>query len=175
MEYTVYLALGSNIHDKKKNIEKACEALSKKVRDIQIANIYETKPWGYAYQENFLNTVVKGITDLSPFELLIFTQSIEKEVGRVKRFKNGPREVDIDILFYGNEIIETDILTIPHPRIQERDFVLQPLADFDNGYMHPKLKVSWRSLLENLKGERYIISSSLRQSSKPKSKPSNHK
>jgi 2-amino-4-hydroxy-6-hydroxymethyldihydropteridine diphosphokinase len=100
------------------------------------SKIYETEPWGFADQPAFLNQVVAGNTSLKPLELLGFTQSIEKGLGRVKTFRNGPRVIDIDILLYGEQIVETESLTIPHPRLHERGFVLKPLAD-----IAPKLRV----------------------------------
>ncbi len=156
-EIPVFLALGSNVNDRRAYIEKACKLLGKKIHNMKMADLYVTKPWGFKYQDSFLNTVIRGSTLLSPQDLLVFTQLVESEVGRIKRFQNGPREVDIDVLFYGNEILESDTLTIPHPRIQERDFVLRPLVDIDESFIHPKLNMSVRDLFENMKGRRYII------------------
>jgi 2-amino-4-hydroxy-6-hydroxymethyldihydropteridine diphosphokinase len=128
-KHLIYLALGSNMGDKEKNINKALELLKAKVDVIKLAKMYETKPWGYADQENFLNTALRGKTNLTPQELLIFLKQIERQLGRVKRIKNGPREIDVDILYYDDLVINTADLVIPHPRIQEREFVLKPLAD----------------------------------------------
>ena len=155
--HRVYLALGANIAPMKANIDKACLLLATKIDDIKMAPVYETKPWGFEDQENFLNTALRGDTDLTPEELLEFTQEVEREVGRVKRFQNGPREIDIDILLYDDVVLNTPRLQVPHPRMHERDFALQPLADLDEDLVHPVLGVSVRDLLRDLKGERYVI------------------
>src|SRR2546429_5286030 len=97
--HQIYLALGSNIENRKQHIETAIVLLCEKVRGITIAPLYETKPRYFEDQNNFLNTVLRGYTDLEPRELLQFTKAVQKEVGRVERFRNGPREIDIDILF----------------------------------------------------------------------------
>lgn len=148
--HTIYLALGANVGDKKQHIARAIELLEGKVTNIVLAPIYETKPWGYEAQENFLNTALKGMTELSPHELLLFVKNIEKEVGRIKRFRNGPREIDIDILFYDKKVIKDNILQIPHLKIQERDFVLQPLVDIAPNFIHPEFKMPLHQLFKNL-------------------------
>src|SRR5215472_2328503 len=125
----IFLALGSNIENRKQHIETAIHLLREKVHDITVAPLYETKPRYFEDQQNFLNTVLRGHTDLHPLELLHFTQAVQQEVGRVERFRNGPREIDIDILFYDEVVYDDSELEIPHPRLQERDFVLQPFAD----------------------------------------------
>ncbi len=129
MNTKVYLALGSNLGDRQKHLAEARDHIRAQVGLTDFSSIYETEPWGFADQPAFLNQVVAGNTLLKPLELLAFTQSIEKELGRVKTFRNGPRVIDIDILLYGDQIVETESLTIPHPRLHERGFVLKPLAD----------------------------------------------
>ncbi|HYX49437.1 MAG TPA: 2-amino-4-hydroxy-6-hydroxymethyldihydropteridine diphosphokinase, partial [Ktedonobacteraceae bacterium] len=121
------------------------------------APLYETKPRYFEDQQNFLNTVLRGVTDLEPRQLLQFTKTVQQQVGRVERFRNGPREIDIDILFYGNEVYKDEELEIPHPRLQERDFVLQPLADIDPDFPHPVLKKTIRELLDALPQEQRLI------------------
>ncbi|MBI5122529.1 aminodeoxychorismate synthase component I [Candidatus Roizmanbacteria bacterium] len=138
--HTVFLALGSNVGNKKEQINSAIEILGSQIKNIKLAKFYETKPMYYENQEDFLNTALQGETDLSPEELLIFIKSIEKKLGRQKRFRNGPREIDIDILFYDDLIFKKENLQIPHPRIQEREFVLKPLMDLDPNFIHPMLK-----------------------------------
>ena len=161
----IFLALGSNIGNRQENINQAIRFLSKEITDIKQAPIYESKAVGYEDQPDFLNTVISGYTDLSPEELLNFVKKVEKQTGRIKRFRWGPREIDIDILFYGNLVIEKDNLIIPHPRIQERDFVLKPLCDLEPEFIHPVLKKTVLELFNNLK-EKSII----RETSKTENK-----
>jgi 2-amino-4-hydroxy-6-hydroxymethyldihydropteridine diphosphokinase len=133
----IYLALGANVGDKKEHIGKAIDLLSESVTDISRAPLYETKAVGFTQQDNFLNTVIGGNTGLSPQSLLTFVKAIEKKIGRIYRFRWGPREIDIDILFYWDLIIKKNNLEIPHPRLQQRDFVLKPLCELDENIMHP--------------------------------------
>ena len=153
----IFLALGSNIENRKQHIETAIVSLRKKVQDITVAHLYETKPRYFEDQQNFLNTVLSGYTDLKPGELLQFTQTIQREVGRVQRFRNGPREIDIDILFYDRQVYADEELEIPHPRLQERDFVLQPLADINPDFSHPVLKKTIKELLVALPEEQRSV------------------
>ena len=148
--YLIFLALGSNIENRKQHVQTAIVLLREKVHDITVAPLYETKPRYFEDQYNFLNTVLRGFTDLEPRELLQFTKAVQKEVGRVERFRNGPREIDIDILFYGNVVYKDEDLEIPHPRLQERDFVLQPFSDLSPDFSHPVLKKTIRELLDVL-------------------------
>lgn len=156
--HKVFLALGANVGNKKKNLKEAIKFLSEKIENIKVAQIYETKPWGFKEQGNFLNTALKGDTSLSPLQLLKFVKDIERKIGRIKRFKWGPREIDIDILFYDSLMFGNKILEIPHPRLHERDFVLKPMMDLDPNFIHPKLKKTIRKLYaELLKTELTII------------------
>ena len=156
--HQIFLALGSNIENRKQHIETALVLLREKVQDITVAPLYETKPRYFEDQYNFLNTVLRGFTDLEPRELLQFTKAVQKEVGRVERFRNGPREIDIDILFYDNVAYKDEELEIPHPRLQERDFVLQPFSDINPDFPHPVLKKTIRELLATLpEGQRSVI------------------
>ena len=155
--HTVFLALGSNIENRKQHIEKAIVLLREKINDITVAPLYETKPRYFENQNNFLNTVLSGFTDVEPQELLQFTKTVQKKVGRVERFRNGPREIDIDILFYGNVVYKDEELEIPHPRLQDRDFVLQPFSDINPDFSHPVLKKTIRELLDTLPEEQRSI------------------
>ena len=151
------MALGSNIENRKQHVETAIGLLREKVCDITVAPLYETKPRYFEDQQNFLNTVLRGFTDLEPRELLQFTKTVQQEVGRVERFRYGPREIDIDILFYDNVVYKDEELEIPHPQLQERDFVLQPFADISPDFPHPVLKKTISELLDALPDEQRSI------------------
>ena len=144
--HTIFLGLGSNVGGKKKNLEKAIEKLREKISEIKTSKFYKTEPWGYKNQEEFLNAAVMGNTSLSPIEVLEFVKDIEKNVGRIERFKWGPREIDIDILFYDDLVYKDADLEIPHPGLHERDFVLKPLMDLDPDFIHPVLKKTTRHI-----------------------------
>ena len=152
-----FLALVSNIENRKLHIETAITLLREKVSDIIVAPFYETKPRYFEEQPNFLNTVVRGLTDVELQELLHFTKTVQREVGRVERFRNGPREIDIDILLYDNIVYKDEELEIPHPRLQERDFVLQPFAGIHPDFSHPVLKKTIRELLDTLPEEQRSV------------------
>ena len=153
----IFLALGSNIENRKQHIETAITFLHEKVYDMIVAPLYETKPRYFENQQNFLNTVLRGFTDLEPRELLQFTKTVQQKVGRVERFRNGPREIDIDILFYDHAVYKDAELEIPHPRLQERDFVLQPFSDINPDFSHPVLKKTIRELLDTLTQEQQSV------------------
>jgi 2-amino-4-hydroxy-6-hydroxymethyldihydropteridine diphosphokinase len=150
----IFLALGSNIENRKQYIEKAILLLREQINDVTIAPFYETKPQYFEDQDTFLNTVLSGSTKLGLGELLQFTKTIEKKVGRVERFRNGPREIDIDILFYDKVVYKDEDLEIPHPRLQEREFVLLPFSDINADFFHPVLKKTIRELLDTLPEEK---------------------
>jgi len=134
---TIYLGLGSNLGDRIKYLNQSLSMMKSKIEIIRPSSIYETPPWGYTDQEPFLNQVVKGKTNLSPKQLLEFLKSIENEIGRKETFQYGPREIDIDILFYDDQIIEEDGLSIPHPKFHERAFMMVPFSEIDPDFVHP--------------------------------------
>jgi len=146
----ICLALGSNVGDSRHHIEDAIELLGACVTNIVTAPMYVSKAVGYTDQADFFNTVITGKTHLTPHELLGFVKKIERQVGRVTRFRWGPREIDIDIIFYGDLSMQEPDLTIPHPRFRERDFVLEPLCKLSPAYIDPVSKQSVRALLERL-------------------------
>ncbi|MFC4737789.1 2-amino-4-hydroxy-6-hydroxymethyldihydropteridine diphosphokinase [Bacillus daqingensis] len=134
-----YISLGANIGDRFSQLEDAVHMLHR-LEHIKVTNqssYYETKPVGVTDQPDFLNAVVEIETDLAPLALLEKTQSIEQELGRVRKKKWGPRTIDLDILLYGDENIELESLIIPHPRMRERGFVMLPLAE-----IAPELQVA---------------------------------
>ncbi len=134
---TVYLGLGSNIGNSAAHIERAIELLGSSVSSIEQAPIYTSKAIGYTDQPDFYNTAVSGQTDLDPEALLNFIKTVEQQVGRTPSFRWGPREIDIDIIFYDKLIQQSGKLTLPHPSFRQRDFVLQPLCDLNPALTDP--------------------------------------
>lgn len=135
--HIAYLALGTNIGSKKNTLNKAVKQLGDYSSLIVISPVYETKPWGYKDQENFFNMAVLVKTEYSPMDLLDLIKNLEENLGRKKRFINGPREIDIDIIFYDNLVFNELDLVIPHPRFSKRDFVLKPLIDINPSVIDP--------------------------------------
>ena len=137
---TVYLLLGSNLGNSKEILDKAIELIGHRIGIIvSQSNNYETKPWGVTDQPNFLNLALVVHTKLKPLEILEQTQFIENQLGRIRKEKWGARLIDIDIIFYENEIIDEPNLKVPHPLMQQRDFVLTPLAEIVPNFVHPVL------------------------------------
>jgi 2-amino-4-hydroxy-6-hydroxymethyldihydropteridine diphosphokinase len=134
---TIYLALGSNVGDSRGHIHQAQQLLAAKLSNLKTAPLYSSKAVGYTDQPDFLNTAVSATTDLAPPDLLKLVKAIEQQVGRTASFHWGPREIDIDIIFYNDLVLKTDRLTIPHPAFAERDFVLCPLADLNPSLIDP--------------------------------------
>ena len=145
----VLFSLGSNIGDKIGNINKAIKLLRESgiVRDIQISSYYETEPYGYLEQPWFINLVLRAKCKISPIKLLLLCKSIEHEVGRKARAKWHEREIDIDLILFGNEVVEDEQLTIPHPAMQDRLFVLLPAAEIAGELINPKLGLDIKTLL----------------------------
>jgi 2-amino-4-hydroxy-6-hydroxymethyldihydropteridine diphosphokinase len=148
----VFIGAGSNLGDRRQNLNQAKSLLSQisGVQFLRDAPILETEPVGGPPQGKYLNTVWKIETRLSPGVLLAELLTIEKQMGRVREEKNGPRLIDLDILVYGDEIISEPGLNIPHPRFHEREFVLRPLAELAPELMHPVLKKKVKELLEGI-------------------------
>jgi dihydroneopterin aldolase / 2-amino-4-hydroxy-6-hydroxymethyldihydropteridine diphosphokinase len=138
---TAYIALGSNLGDKEKNLGDAVKLINNSFNTklIKTSNAYETKPVGYLAQDNFLNCVVEVKTLLSPKALVRFLMDIEKQLKRERIIKWGPRTIDLDVIFYDEIITCDEEIIIPHPRMHERMFVLKPLCDIAPYYMHPVL------------------------------------
>lgn len=129
---TVYLGLGSNLGDRKEHILDAVRLLHERgIKTIQLSSLIETDPVGGPPQGLFMNAVLQGETSLLPQELLLVCLNIETHLGRIRTIKNGPRAIDIDILLYDDLCIDTPDLTIPHPRMKERDFVMRPWRELN--------------------------------------------
>jgi 2-amino-4-hydroxy-6-hydroxymethyldihydropteridine diphosphokinase len=147
---TVYLALGSNLGDREAHLRTALERLdAAEVRIARRSSVYETEPRDFLAQPWFLNMVVEGQTELFPMQLLSRIQTIELELGRQRRTPKGPRTIDIDILLYGNAVIHTSKLEVPHPRMAQRRFVLEPLAEIAPDFRIP---LDGRTIKEILSG-----------------------
>lgn len=146
----VYLSLGTNLGDRLANLRKAQHTLAPGVRILSESRVYETPAWGYEDQPPFLNMAIKAETDLEPHPLLTRLKDLERELGRTPTFRWGPRLIDVDILFYDDRILELPDLIIPHPRLQERAFVLVPLRDIAPDFVHPVLRKTISELLATL-------------------------
>lgn len=154
---TAYIGLGSNMGDKKGACRRAIELLAKAGRIVAASSFYCTEPVGYPDQEEFVNAVVELETQLSPSELLAHCHAIENELGRSRLVRWGPRTVDLDILLYGEAVINDAELTIPHPLMTARAFVLIPLAEIAPQAVHPVVKKSVAQLLHNLHDVHRVI------------------
>ena len=146
---TVYLGLGSNMGNRQDNLDRALGFLSQRLRIEKVSSVYDTEPVGNINQPRFLNMVCQVYTRLAPSELLTLAKGIEKKLGRIFGKPNAPRPIDIDILFYGDQVIETPELIIPHPRLTERAFVLIPLDEIAPDLVHP---VNGKAVNQLLKG-----------------------
>jgi len=144
---TVYLGLGSNLGDRQANLDRALEFLSQRVRMGKISSIYDTEPLGDSNQPRFLNLVCQAFTRLEPPALLALAKGIERKLGRVGK-SGTPRTIDIDILLYDDQVIDTPELVIPHPKMTERAFVLIPLDEIASDTVHPVTEKTMKELLQ---------------------------
>jgi 2-amino-4-hydroxy-6-hydroxymethyldihydropteridine diphosphokinase len=154
--HIVYLALGSNLGDRQENLRQAIASLPPQMEVKAKSHIYETPPWGYTDQPKFYNQVIKADTYLQAEPLLKHLKRLEVALGRQVSFQNGPRLIDIDILFFDHLVLNTPILTVPHPRLHERGFVLLPLLDIAPEFVHPVLKKSVREMVASCSLEEII-------------------
>ena len=154
----VYLGLGSNLDNSVGNIERAIEMLRQRSRSLEVSRLYRTTPQGFRNQPDFVNAVCRIWTDLDPFQLLEAALQIEQAVGRRRTFVNAPRALDIDLLMYGNQVMQGLPLTLPHPRMHIRSFVLRPLLDIEPGLVHPATGSTVEKMWEELSRSGDLIS-----------------
>jgi len=148
---TVYLSLGSNLGDRAGMLREALRLLAgPRVRVLRVSPIYESEPQDAPRQPWFLNLVAEVETELFPRQLLLHLQKVERELGRVRNSRHGPRTIDIDIVLFGSSVIDTADLTVPHPQMSRRRFVLQPLADLVPGLRRPRFHRPVRHMLRKL-------------------------
>ncbi len=145
--FRVIIALGSNL-EPESNLIEGVRLLGEAVRLTAASRVYRTPPWGYAEQPEFLNAVAAADTELPPLALLDTLLEIEARLGRERTIPNGPRTLDLDLLFYGDRVLDSERLTLPHPRLHERAFVLVPLCDVLPEIRHPRLGKTARELLQ---------------------------
>jgi len=158
MGHIAYIGIGSNLGDKLHHCEKAISEILKIDRHKLLAksSFFKTQPLGYTSQDWFVNGAIKIETDLEPLDLLQALKTIESRLGRTETFRWGPRTIDLDILFFDDAKIHTEELQIPHPLIQDRQFVLAPLAEIDQNLLHPVLKKTVQELLNNFKEDQGV-------------------
>src|SRR3972149_1431743 len=147
MPHKIYLGVGSNLGDRHAHLDAAASSLAPSVLVLRRSAIYETAPWGFTDQPAFLNQVLEAGTDLAPKALLAHLKATEKVLGRRTRFKNGPREIDIDILLMDDLILNEERLRVPHPGLHERAFILAPLADVAPDLIIPGQTLTIKELL----------------------------
>jgi 2-amino-4-hydroxy-6-hydroxymethyldihydropteridine diphosphokinase len=156
-EITIYLALGSNLGDRRAHIAAAVARLAPAVAVERVSSLYETEPAYVLDQPRFLNAALRGRTALEPAALLTLLKRIERELGRSAGVRYGPRVIDLDILLYGDQALTTEVLTIPHPRMAERPFVLVPLAEIAPGLTPPGWATTVGALAQVVRGHGDVL------------------
>jgi 2-amino-4-hydroxy-6-hydroxymethyldihydropteridine diphosphokinase len=152
----VWLGLGSNLGDKRAHLQRALDSIAASCRLLEVSSLYRTEPVGFKNQDWFLNCAAKVATELGPRPLLELLQSIERQLGRGERIKNGPRTIDLDILLYGGLVVEENGLVIPHPRMHERLFVLAPLREIAASLVHPRSGKTIEQLAASLRNAEHV-------------------
>ncbi|RZK21100.1 MAG: 2-amino-4-hydroxy-6-hydroxymethyldihydropteridine diphosphokinase [Pedobacter sp.] len=149
---TAYLLLGGNLGNREENLSKAIELITDNIGEIEsISSIYETAAWGKTDQPAFLNQAIAIMTNLSAIQVLDKALEIEKILGRVRKDKWGERLIDIDLILYGNDVVDVDNkLKVPHPHMQERKFVMAPMAEIAPDIVHPVLGITISEIFENI-------------------------
>jgi 2-amino-4-hydroxy-6-hydroxymethyldihydropteridine diphosphokinase len=145
--HPVILGLGANLGDPLRNLVAALERISEAAKILRVSAVYRSAPVGYARQPDFFNLVCVAVTALWPEPLLRELQEVERAVGRTRAFRNGPRAIDVDVLDYAGLVMATGALTLPHPEMHQRGFVLQPLAEVAPEWRHPVLRRTAAELL----------------------------
>ncbi len=153
---TAYLSLGSNLGNRQANLDMALKLLSERMRMGKVSSIYDTEPLGNINQPRFLNLACEVFTHLTPEGLLALSKGIERKMGRYSR-SGEPRIIDIDILFYGDKVVDTRDLVIPHPKMEERSFVLVPLAEIAPDLVHPVLKKKIKEMNQAIKEKQGVM------------------
>ncbi len=153
-QYPVFLLLGANLGDREATLTKAIALISERIAPVILASsLYETAPWGVEDQPAYLNQVIELSTEKTVYFVLQTALSIEKELGRERRLRWGARIIDIDVLFYGNKILTSDELEVPHPRLHQRKFTLVPLVEIAPNFVHPLLQKTNQQLLHECTDE----------------------
>lgn len=150
----VFISIGSNVGDRMANCTRAIDELGRAqgVTVTARSSFYETEPWGGITQADFINCVIEASVGLTPRDLLALLKSIEKRLGRTGTVRLGPREIDLDIIFYGDSVIDEAGLNVPHPHAHERAFVLVPMREIAPGFIHPVLKKTVTELAAAIEG-----------------------
>ena len=157
METRIFLLLGANLGLVQDNLEHAILLISQQIGQVVArSSFYKTSPWGNSQQPDFLNVALIVNTQLSALEVLSISQSIEKQLGRVRHEHWGARTMDIDLLFFGNNLIDLPNLQVPHPLLAQRRFVLIPLAEIAPDFVHPVLQLSIQTLLEQCEDKEIV-------------------
>lgn len=148
----VHLSLGTNMGERAKNLQIALDEINKITQINKKSKTYQTSPVGFRDQEDFFNMAIEIQTELNPIELIVKLQEIEHKMGRQREIPNGPRIIDLDIIFFNNQIINNPDLKIPHPRMHKRNFVLEPLNEISPTKKHPLLNQTVEQLYQELNG-----------------------